>query len=274
MNTDETSQRWSYDIKGRQTGPVATDVIRDLLHRGTVSHETLVWNETFGQSWKPIRDTDIIISDKNTPPPLPATHVNNTCAWLLVLVPVVGVFGEKAVGDLGVRPSQVELVLAYAVVNAAIALVDAKHIARSGRNANNISLGFWFWLIPAYLFQRARALRQSFAYFWAWIVSFAAAIFISSPDILSGNTYWGTGIPVCNSSFAINQVKTIFKDIAMMRLAAINALDVRDSSETSLTGSIRTCRASVLASNAMTYNISYTIELRGEQIFTNVNIIP
>lgn len=274
MNTDETSRRWFYEIKGRQTGPVTTDVIRELLHQGTVSHETLVWNETFGQSWKPIRDTDIIISGKDTPPPLPATHVNNTFAWLLVLVPVVGAFGEKAVGDLGVRPPLGALFLAYAVVNTAIALVDAKHIAGSGRNTNNISLGVWFWLIPAYLFQRARALRQSFAYFWAWIVSLAAAIFISSPDILSGNTYWGTGIPVCNSSFAINQVKTVFKDVPMMRLAAINALDVRNSSETSLTGSIRTCQASVLANNAITYNISYTIELRGEQIFTSINIIP
>src|SRR5207244_8415452 len=67
---------WFYELRGAQAGPVTTESMQDLLRRGRLSPETLVWNRTFGQSWKPIRDTDIAAAtSKDVPPPLPPTHV-------------------------------------------------------------------------------------------------------------------------------------------------------------------------------------------------------
>jgi hypothetical protein len=71
---------WFYEVKGERAGPSTAEAIRELLLRRVISNDTLVWNKTFGQSWKPIGITDRAVVDPEAPPPLPATHVNNTSA--------------------------------------------------------------------------------------------------------------------------------------------------------------------------------------------------
>jgi tetratricopeptide (TPR) repeat protein len=68
---DQTSLRWFYELTGGYAGPITAEAMRGLLYQGTVSYDTLVWNATFGQSWKPIRDTEVAVAVKDAPPPLP-----------------------------------------------------------------------------------------------------------------------------------------------------------------------------------------------------------
>jgi uncharacterized protein YecT (DUF1311 family) len=64
----DTSLDWFYAINDGHIGPITVYAIRDLLLRGAISRDTLVWHETFGQSWKPIRDTNIASVTRRTPP--------------------------------------------------------------------------------------------------------------------------------------------------------------------------------------------------------------
>jgi hypothetical protein len=59
---------WYYATDSGHAGPITAMAIQDLLHKGAVTKDTLVWNSGFGQSWKPIRDIDFGIPK---PPPLP-----------------------------------------------------------------------------------------------------------------------------------------------------------------------------------------------------------
>jgi hypothetical protein len=67
-------------------------------------------------------------------------------------------------------------------------------------------------------------------------------------------------------------VKTIFKDIPLMRAVGVQALDIRDQKEVSMKDGIRTCQGVVRGSNTREYGVRYTIEQRGDQIFTNVDL--
>jgi hypothetical protein len=52
-----TSQHWYYELAGGHRGPFTAETMRDLMRRGAISGDTLVWNEEFGESWKRLRDT-------------------------------------------------------------------------------------------------------------------------------------------------------------------------------------------------------------------------
>jgi hypothetical protein len=60
---------WFYATEDGHVGPVGSEELRDLLSNGRLNQNTLVWNETFGDSWKPIRDTEIV--QRKSPPPIP-----------------------------------------------------------------------------------------------------------------------------------------------------------------------------------------------------------
>jgi GYF domain 2 len=60
---------WFYTTEDGYAGPVGIEELRNLLSNGRVTQNTLVWNETFGESWRPIRDTEI--AQRKSPPPIP-----------------------------------------------------------------------------------------------------------------------------------------------------------------------------------------------------------
>jgi hypothetical protein len=61
---------WFYTTPDGYAGPVGSEEIRNLLSKGRLTPNTLVWNDTFGESWRPIRDTEII--QRASPPPIPS----------------------------------------------------------------------------------------------------------------------------------------------------------------------------------------------------------
>lgn len=52
-------ETWYYMKDGNETGPVTTAVLAQLLGRGTLTVDTLVWREG-AVGWKAIRDTAIV----------------------------------------------------------------------------------------------------------------------------------------------------------------------------------------------------------------------
>ena len=72
---------WFYEKNGTRIGQMSTAAMRQLLDQGDISHDTLAWNQSFGQNWRPVRDTELPVI--GAPPPLPASHVNASFVWLL-----------------------------------------------------------------------------------------------------------------------------------------------------------------------------------------------
>jgi hypothetical protein len=270
---------WFYVAKGAKVGPVTQADMGSLLQDGTISANTLVWNTALGQAWKPLRDTEIGRIESDQAPPLPASCINNTYAWLLASVPVIGSLIEKQI--YGVVTFSGAVLLAYIVVNSILSGMDARKIEASGRNTKHINMSLALFLgsflVPAYLLLRARALGQFPKHLCIWGLAMVAGFCIDNPEfpsqLVTGKIYWGSGLPTCESSFTARQVKDIFKDLPLMRAAYVAADDVSDQKEVSSDKKLRTCTATVTATNGSKYPVKYRIEDRGnDQFYTYVEL--
>jgi len=64
---------WYYlDNQDQQVGPVTEADLQDLISKGIVKRETMVWNESM-DSWLPAASTSMSSHLKNPPPPSPVT---------------------------------------------------------------------------------------------------------------------------------------------------------------------------------------------------------
>lgn len=169
---------WFYEKDGVRVGPVDEAAIKDLIARAALHHGSLVWSASLGHEWRTLQATPLGMAVMG-PPPLPATHVKNGLAWLLAFVPLIGLVVELVLG-LQWDYQPMELFLGYFLINTVFAFLDGRNIKKSGHDTRRISYFFWIWLVPVYLFQRARALNQSKAYFWTWLVMFVLSLLLSN----------------------------------------------------------------------------------------------
>jgi GYF domain 2 len=263
---------WFYELNGSRVGPATRTKISELLAQGTLTNTTLVWKSAFGPEWRQIDATDLLQIDTTTPPPLPQSHINEVYARGLVLIPLIGAGFEGFLRNVFSHVPDIAIFGFYFIANTILSVTDSKQISESGRNPNNLRLGFWFWLIPVYLYQRAKILGQKQIYVFCWIVALVAGAFLSEPDLFSGNTYWGFGVPSCGSGFTKNNVKNIFADIEQVRLRGLQALDISHQRETAREQNKNLCTATVTATDGREYQIVYTIEVKSNQIFFLVNL--
>ena len=100
---NEEAGNWYYAENGKQIGPVTFQDLKDLALGGKVNSETTVWD---GEGdWKPANKTalfELFSKPTDIPPPLTGSNVDNTYAWLVVAVPIIGAIIEFFVlGVLG-----------------------------------------------------------------------------------------------------------------------------------------------------------------------------
>lgn len=134
---------WYYSANNQPVGPLRPEAIRDLLSRGAISPETLVWTAAFGASWRPVRETEIMAGAVAPPPTAhpqsgaphppqgapdsPAVwNPNASAAWSLLFTPAFGAFLHAKNAELLGRTAEADAnriwfycSLAYLVVVAA-----------------------------------------------------------------------------------------------------------------------------------------------------------
>jgi tetratricopeptide (TPR) repeat protein len=86
-------------------------------------------------------------------------------------------------------------------------------------------------------------------------------------DQLAGDVYFGSWLPTCDGSFERGEVKTIFKNILLMRITGSEVRDVRDMAETSSDDKGRVCTAKIETNNGAIYRVRYTIQKRPDDTF-------
>ena len=157
-------------MKGEKIGPVDEALIKYLIDAGILSYGTAVWKKGFPE-WLKIENTELLeLLHKVAPPPIPGTHINNTLAWVVAFVPLIGTIIEIVLFGQAVAFT----FFIYWIINAALCTADSRRLAKAGYNTEKFK--GWWWFIPVYLFQRAKSLKQNYAYF---IVNIVVLVFIS-----------------------------------------------------------------------------------------------
>jgi hypothetical protein len=177
---------WYFTESGQRKGPIATANLLELLRAEKISGDTPVWRKGFAD-WQPLRATDLGGHLPDSPPPVAPTHVNNGLVWAIAVAPIpYGIFGgfiQALEMDTPVEPHpllQLTSVFVPVAINAALCLADERQIKRAGYADRWLTL-FGVLLAPVYLFLRAKRLRQTPSYGYAWVVSFIITLVLSIP---------------------------------------------------------------------------------------------
>lgn len=89
-------------------------------------------------------------------PQLENPKVSNTLIWIQALMPVIGAF--FAFGTV-----------VCIVINIILLTFDEKELKKAGYDVAQLG---GVWLVPAYLYKRAKMLKENNAYFIVWCVTF------------------------------------------------------------------------------------------------------
>lgn len=177
IHTEEKS--WFYEKNGQRIGGVSEQEIIELIKNQAITYGATVWKTGF-PDWMMIENTELRCHlEKSAPPPLTGHQVNNTLVWLLAFAPIIGLALEYFVS--GVMHSDSEYLTQSAaengdywyitlILNIALCVWDARRLKTAG--INTTTFRGWRWLVPVYLFQRAKMLKQNQAYFIIWIICF------------------------------------------------------------------------------------------------------
>ena len=194
MTDDSTTdgEGWFYTQGGQRKGPFPADELHKLLAARTIDGETPIWRKGLA-GWQPLRITDLGAQLNDTPPPIASSRLNNGLVWALAVAPIVYVFV-----DAGILQYQLTHIVQFVdgnpvydppflahlalltwliplLTNATLCLIDASQLKRAGYSSGWMML-FALLLAPAYLFMRARRLRQTPSYGYVWIASFIVSI--------------------------------------------------------------------------------------------------
>lgn len=171
--------QWLYEEKG-QRQPANEQQIVELIRSGKLTYGCLIW-KTGLENWIQVERTEFLPHLQSTSPlPLTEARVNNTGVWLLAFAPLLSylleAFVAGATGGGHRALSEGHCWYLTVFLNIALSLFDEKRLKSAGHDTHRFK--GWMFIVPVYLYQRAKMLNQSLAYFFVWIGSFALTFFI------------------------------------------------------------------------------------------------
>lgn len=173
---------WHYEQNGIRKEPVDQQQLITLIRNGTLTYGSRVWKKGM-PSWALIEQTELRQHLEGTaPPPLTGSAVNDKIVWLLAFAPILGYLLESFVAGLfGANEAQWERAMAdnrywyvTLALNIALSVADSKRLQQAGYDVSRFK--GWVFVVPVYLYQRAKLLNQNLAYFITWIVCFFIGI--------------------------------------------------------------------------------------------------
>jgi hypothetical protein len=171
-NAATISDEWHYELNGARLGPVSHSEILSLISNSKLVRGSFVWKKGMSD-WAALDSTEFLSQFSDSPPPLTGEAISNTLVWWLAFAPLVGVFiagllsgiTHKSIGDFW---------WTTLVLNISLSLLDEKKLKKAGHNTEKMGSA---WIVPLYLFNRAKVLKQNNAYFIVWVVLFCLSLF-------------------------------------------------------------------------------------------------
>ncbi|QNN45563.1 DUF4339 domain-containing protein [Thermomonas brevis] len=182
--TQATTTHWFYEENGQKKGPIPEDEMIRLIGSSGIPRGTPVWTQGFPE-WLKIENTELRahLDNSSAPPPLSGEHINNTVAWVLAFAPLIGYFLEWIIAGMAHGGNEYaaqadmdngKYWFVTLALNIALSVFDEKRLKDAGHDTRKFK--GWVWLVPVYLYQRAKATKQNLAYFIIWIVCFALVL--------------------------------------------------------------------------------------------------
>ena len=167
VNNDQVTE-WYYESNGERRGPLPESGIMNLYSTGIIKKNTMVWTQGYSD-WRPFSQSGLIHDTTMSPPPVSGQAVNNTMVWWLAFMPILGSIIEYLISDAtGIASKSLWFITLG--LNVWLCTLDDRNLQKAGYNTDALGSS---WIIPVYLFKRAKFLKQSYAYAIAWCVTFA-----------------------------------------------------------------------------------------------------
>jgi hypothetical protein len=168
---------WHYEKNGVRHDGVTEEEMTGRIKCGELTASTLVWQPGM-TDWQPLSTTPLMaaLAQRITPPALPGHRIPGGVVWTLAFAPIIGYALELWTAGL----SGMAFEKAYDAVsggkywfitlllNIALGYLDERRLRKAG--VDTTAFGKMAWLIPFYLWRRAKSLGQKPAYFWVWLV--------------------------------------------------------------------------------------------------------
>jgi hypothetical protein len=157
---------------GVQHGPFTAESILAMNKNG--AGWVFVWYEGL-EEWQLLWKVPFLTpaaSQKIAKPVRTKVATNDVAVWILAFAPILGALVELAFG-FDPYPTL--------ALNLGLCVLDGVLLKKAGFKTPD---GWWYFLIPGYIYKRARMLNHSLLYFWVWIATFVATVLYSaSPTV-------------------------------------------------------------------------------------------
>ena len=168
---------WHYEKNGIRHDNVTEDDITGLIKRGELTAATLVWRQGM-PDWQPVSATPLAsaLLHSTTPPALPGSRIPGGVVWTLAFAPFIGYALELWTAGLNgmsfdeayeaVSGGQYWFITL--LLNITLGYLDERRMRKAG--VDTTTFGKLAWLVPFYLWRRAKTLGHKPAYFWVWLL--------------------------------------------------------------------------------------------------------
>lgn len=170
-----TGVEWYREEAGQRKGPFSEREMSEFIKGGTLTYGGLVWKKGYPE-WQKLEASEHRVHlEEVSPPPLSGAHVNNTVVWVLAFAPIIGYLLEHFVAVIFEANQALAMHAAsnskYWFVtyglNVGLSYYDEHRLKLAGHDTTKFK--GWAWLVPVYLFQRAKRLNQRMWYFAVWV---------------------------------------------------------------------------------------------------------
>jgi hypothetical protein len=162
---------WHYEMNGTRSGPVSENDIHELIAANKLGRGSFVWRKGMSE-WVKLDTTAFGARFANEPPPLTGAAVSNTLVWWLAFGPLVGEFIAGMLA--GATDKSIDKFWwVTLVLNIALSVADEKKLKQAGHDTSQMGAAY---IVPVYLFKRAKILNQSNSYFIVWVVLFCLSL--------------------------------------------------------------------------------------------------
>jgi hypothetical protein len=189
------------------------------------------------------------------------------CVWLLVASPFVfGTISAMVDQNIGAKRDGMAaaVVIGLFVTFSILVDIDSNRIRRAGRTPPCF---WWFIFPPVYLWKRVGRTDSSRMIGGMFCAVLAGGVAMQYPALTHG-CFAGIGLPACNASIAVYEVKGVINQTA--HSSGITALQLHDILQTAFDGATRSCWGKVYKSNGTDHAYRYQLRLANGTLVTEV----
>lgn len=168
---------WHYEKNGIRHDGITEEEMMERVKRGELTASTLVWKPGMSD-WQPLSTTPLtaVLTQCITPPALPGHRIPGGVVWTLAFAPFIGYALElwtAGLSGMGFEEaydavSGGQYWFITLLLNISLGYLDERRLRKAG--VDTAAFGKLAWLVPFYLWRRAKSLGQRPAYFWVWLV--------------------------------------------------------------------------------------------------------